>query len=159
MTLEHLWAGSIFGESEILLGGNRESQATARTALLVYVLGRDTLMGMVEKDAKFSLWLTRRMGIRQTRMEYRLESLLFKSANGKVAQLLVDLAQEHGQPTREGTTIDYSITHQEIGNLIATTRETVSYAFMEFRQQGLISTRQRKTVVHDLLGLGKLALN
>ncbi|NIP72652.1 MAG: winged helix-turn-helix domain-containing protein, partial [Gammaproteobacteria bacterium] len=46
------------------------------------------------------------------------------------------------------------ITHQEIGNLIATTRETVSYAFMEFRQRGLISTRQRKTIVHDLAELG-----
>ena len=55
--------------------------------------------------------------------------------------------------------IDYPITHQEIGNLIATTRETVSYAFMEFRQLGLISTRQRKTIVHDMPGLGKVALS
>ena len=158
LTLEHLGPGSLFGEMEILLGKNRESQAVARTNLLVYVMECDTLMGMVDIDPKFGLWLTRRMSSRQARMENRLESLLFKSANGKVAQVLINLADRYGTATEEGTFIDYPITHQEIGNLIATTRETVSYAFMEFRREGLISTRQRKTIVHDMQGLAKLAL-
>ncbi|MEE8434194.1 MAG: Crp/Fnr family transcriptional regulator, partial [bacterium] len=113
---------------------------------------------MVESDPSFGLWLTRQMSARQARMENRLEALLFKSANGKVAQVLLNLAREHGQGTTEGTMIDYPITHQEIGNLIATTRETVSYAFMEFRQRGLISTRQRKTIVHDMDELEEVAL-
>ncbi len=159
LTLDHLSAGSIFGEMEILLGKARESQAVARTELLVHAMGREALLSAMESDTGFCLWLTRQMGSRQARMENRLESLLFKSANGKVAQVLVNLAREHGQGTAEGTVIDYSITHQEIGNLIATTRETVSYAFMEFRQLGLISTRQRKTIVHDLGGLDDVALN
>jgi len=158
LTLEHLGPGSLFGELEILLGKNRESQATARTNLLVYVTERGTLMGMVDIDPKFGLWLTRRMSSRQARMENRLESLLFKSASGKVAQVLIDLADKYGAATGEGTFIDYPITHQEIGNLIATTRETVSYAFMEFRRAGLISTRRRKTIVLDMQGLAKLAL-
>ncbi len=159
LTLDHLNADSVFGEMEILLGKSRECQAVARTELLVHAMDRGTLLSTMESDASFCLWLTRQMGARQARMENRLESLLFKSANGKVAQVLVNLARDYGQGTAEGTMIDYSITHQEIGNLIATTRETVSYAFMEFRQLGLISTRQRKTIVHDLDGLGDVALN
>ena len=111
-------AGSLFGESEILLGTIRESQATARTPLWVYALGCEILLHQVEQDASYSLWLTGQMSLRQERIENRLESLLFKSANGKVAQVLLALAREHGQDLDEGLLINYPITHQEIGNLI-----------------------------------------
>lgn len=159
LILDNPGPGTLFGESEILLDKTRESQATARTATLAYELEQARLMKFVRDRHGVALWLTRRMGIRQARMEDRLESLFFKSATGKVAQLLLNLARNHGRKTREGTLIDYSITHQEIGSLIATSRETVSYAFMDFREQGLISTQKRKTIVHDLPGLGKVALN
>ena len=158
LTLDHLGASGIFGEMEILLERQRESQAVARTDCVIYMMERETLSTVIEEDPQFGLWLTRMMGVRQARMESRLESLLFKSANGKVAQILVRLAREHGEKTETGTLINYPITHQEIGNLIATTRETVSYAFMEFRQRGLISTRQRRTIIHDLDKLGAVAL-
>lgn len=157
-TLDHLTGGEIFGEQEILLGRPRECQATARTEVTLQVVEREALLGLVRNDRGFGFWLARFMGARQSRMESRLESLLFKSANGKVAQVLVNLAREYGVAAPDGLHIDYPITHQEIGNLIATTRETVSYAFMEFRQRGLISTRQRRTVVHDMDALAELAL-
>ena len=131
----------------------------ARTDLVVYAVDKDSLTSYLESDPKFGTWLSRQMAVRQARMESRLESLLFKSANGKVSQVLLRLAKEHGQQLKEGIMINYPITHQEIGNLIATTRETVSYAFMEFRQQGLISTRQRKTILHDIEGLEQIALD
>ncbi|MBI3991694.1 MAG: Crp/Fnr family transcriptional regulator [Candidatus Lambdaproteobacteria bacterium] len=157
LTLDHLSPGEIFGETEILLETLRESQAMARADVTAYVLDSDTLLQLIADHPRFGFWMTRFMGARQARMENRLESLLFKSASGKVAQVLLTLATEHGRDSEQGTLIDYPITHQEIGNLIATTRETVSYAFMEFRQLGLISTSQRRTVVHDLDALGELA--
>ncbi len=159
LTLDHLGADSIFGETEVLLGKRRESQAVARSDLIVYALEKEALMASLESDPQFGMWLNRQMALRQARVESRLESLLFKSANGKVSQVLLRLAKEHGRKTEQGIMIDYPITHQEIGNLIATTRETVSYAFMEFRQLGLISTEQRKTILHDLEGLSEIALS
>ena len=158
LALEHLSADTIFGETEVLMGKKRECQATARTDLIVYAVERENLLAQLENDPKLCLWLSRQMAQRQTRMESRLESLLFKSANGKVSQVLLQLAEDHGRKNANGILIDYPITHQEIGNLIATTRETVSYAFMEFRQQGLISTIQRKTILHDIEGLQQIAL-
>lgn len=159
LALEHLSADTIFGEAEVLMGKKRECQASARTDLIVYVVDRDTLMLHLENDSGLCLWLSRQMAQRQARMESRLESLLFKSANGKVSQVLLQLAETHGRKNGEGILIDYPITHQEIGNLIATTRETVSYAFMEFRQRGLISTKQRKTILHNIEGLQQIALD
>lgn len=157
LTIEHAGPGAFFGEAEIMLDSRRESQAVARSDVMLQALDKETLLASVESDSDFGLWLTRQMSARQARLENRLESLLFKSATGKVAQLLLDLAHQHGQATGEGTLIDYPITHQEIGNLIATTRETVSYAFMEFRDTGLITTRRRKTIIKDMERLGQMA--
>ena len=159
LTLDHLSADTIFGETEVLMGKKRECQAVARTDLIVNSVDRETLLASLETDPKLCLWLSQQMAMRQARMESRLESLLFKSANGKVSQVLLKLAEQHGQKDGDGIMINYPITHQEIGNLIATTRETVSYAFMEFRQLGLISTRQRKTILHDIDGLRQIALS
>lgn len=158
LTLDFLAAGEVFGELEALIGSTRESQAVARTDLSVLALERDALLAAIGANPRLGLWLAQRMSVRQSRMASRLEALVFKSAHGKVAQVLMSLAEAHGRPTPEGTLIDYPITHQEIGNLIATTRETVSYAFMEFRQRGLIATRQRRTIVRDLKGLVDLAM-
>lgn len=158
LTLEHMGPGGVFGETEVLLGQPREAEAVARTDVLLYQLERGQLYALMADSPRLSLWLSRLLGARQARMESRMERLLFRSANGKVAQVLLDLAAQHGRPAAGGTLIDYPITHQEIGNLIATTRETVSYAFMDFRRRGLISTPRRRTVIHDAAGLEDVAM-
>lgn len=153
LTLDHLSTGEVLGETELLLNTPRESQATARGSVKLHAMERSQMMTLAENNPRLGVWLMQLLGARQSRMENKMESLLFKSANGKVAQVLLELAGQYGSPDKEGTRIEYPITHQEIGNLIATTRETVSYVFMDLRDQGLISTRQRKTIVRDLVGL------
>jgi len=159
LTLGHLGPNDIFGEGGILLDRPHQSQAVTRTESVVYSMEREALEEMIDRHPRLGIWLSRLMSQRQARMEERLESLLFKSANGKVAQVLLGLANDHGEKVKEGTLITYPITHQEIGSLIATTRETVSYAFMELRRLGLISTCRRRTIVHDLEQLGLAALS
>ena len=79
------------------------------------------------------------------------------TANAKVANVLLDLAKSHGVKNEKGLLVDYLITHQEIGNTIATTRETVSYAFMEFRQMGIIGTLKRRTIILNQKALETVA--
>lgn len=157
-TLDVHRSGSVFGEQELLLDMPRHSQALCRADCGLLALTRQAVWELRRDSADFAWWLNRVLAVRQSRLQSRLETLLFKSAPGKVAQLLLDLAQDYGRPEGEGTLIDYPITHQEIGSLIGTTRETVSYAFMDFRQRGLIATRRRRTIVRDLAGLGAAAL-
>jgi CRP/FNR family transcriptional regulator, cyclic AMP receptor protein len=149
-TLDVHREASAFGEQELLLDMPRHCEAVCRTDTRLLALTAQTVWGLRRDSANFAWWLSRVLAVRQSRLESRLEALLFKSAPGKVAQLLVDLAHTHGRPLVDGTLIDYPITHQEIGSMIGTTRETVSYAFMDFRQRGLIATRQRRTIVRDL---------
>jgi len=157
LTLDHYGEGEVFGEAGLLSGmpgeAQRECQAFALSDVSALRVDRHVLMGAIAGNPALGLWFMQLQDSRQTRMEKRMETLLFKSASGKVAQMLLDLADQYGLPDPEGILLDCLITHQEIGNFIATTRETVSYTFIDFREQGLITTRQRKTVIRDRDGL------
>ena len=155
--LDHLGPGSIFGENESISSTEWKNSAIAKKDSILHVLPKEALKEKMSKDPKVALWLMERLSNKQIQTENLLENLLFKSANAKVASVLVDLAKAYGVDVNDGTLIDYLITHQEIGNTIATTRETVSYAFMEFRQMGLIDTVKRRTVIKNLAGLEEIA--
>jgi len=49
------------------------------------------------------------------------------------------------------------ITHQEMANLIGSTRETVSLTLSQFKRKGLIRTDGRKVIIADREGLKALA--
>jgi CRP-like cAMP-binding protein len=157
LILDSLGPGEVFGHAEVVLGMPRENEAVARTDVGLHALERRHLLANVHADPRVGLWLAQRMAQRQSRLECRMQSLVFKSAQSKVAEVLVSLAEDYGRKVSGGILIDYPITHQEIGNLTASSRETVSYAFMEFRARGLLSTQRRRTIVHDLSKLGEVA--
>ena len=49
------------------------------------------------------------------------------------------------------------VTHQEMANLIGSTRETVSLTLSQFKRSGLIQTDGRKMILADREGLRALA--
>jgi CRP/FNR family transcriptional regulator len=149
--------GDTFGEIEALQGSERKNTAMVKKDSIVHVVDKRVLQARLSSDPKLAGWLINSLTQKQLKTENLLETLLFKSASAKVAHLLLDLATDFGIENDQGMLIDYPITHQEIGNIIATTRETVSYAFMEFRQMGLIDTIKRKTVILDKSRLQEIA--
>lgn len=156
-TVDHSGQGSVFGEQEVLLDTPRQATASCRTDVALLCLPRETSLALREQVPEFAWWLNRTLATRLLRMQGRVETLLFKSAQGKVAQALIDLVRDHGRVTGEGTLIDYAITHLEIGSQIGCARETVSYAFIEFRKMGLIATCGRRTIVRDMNRLRRIA--
>lgn len=157
LILEMLGAGDLFGETELLLGRSRASKAQARSECVIFQLTLKALLTLATAQPDFAMWLMRGVSERQTRMEERTDSLLFASAPAKVSKVLLNLAERHGKNNAEGKLIDYPITHQEIANLIGTTRETVSNTFMDFRKRGLIATHRRKITVLDQKALAEVA--
>ena len=53
--------------------------------------------------------------------------------------------------------VGLKITHQEMANLIGSTRETVSLTLSQFKRKGLIQTEGRRVILADHEGLRALA--
>ncbi len=87
-----------------------------------------------------------------------IESLLHREVATRLATLLMNLGDRFGTENGEaGTLIDVRLTHQDLANMIASTREAVSKVMSEFQRDGHIETRNRKIIVLDRNALSEYA--
>ena len=68
----------------------------------------------------------------------------------RLARLLVELAEEAGHTTEEGTRLEVSLSQQELAGLVGASRESVARALTTLRTRGVVSTGRRVVVVRDL---------
>jgi CRP/FNR family transcriptional regulator, cyclic AMP receptor protein len=69
----------------------------------------------------------------------------------------LELGQQHGIEESRGVILGLKITHQEMANLIGSTRETVSLTLSQFKKKGLIQSEGRRVILADREGLKALA--
>jgi CRP-like cAMP-binding protein len=69
----------------------------------------------------------------------------------------VNLGERFGEEDGTGTLIGVRLTHQDLANMIASTREAVSKVMSEFQREGLIETRSRRVFILDPGALTKQA--
>ncbi len=64
----------------------------------------------------------------------------------RLLQMLVWLAQKLGRQVDQGLLIDVRLTHQDIAEMLSTTRVTVTRLLKQFEQEGLIRRCQRHMI-------------
>ena len=86
-------------------------------------------------------------------MERRLESLVFRDSRSRIVEFLVQLTQAKGQAVGFEWVIRKPITHQEIANLTATSRQTVTTTLNDLRFKKLLTFNRARLLVRDLEAL------
>src|ERR1700739_5034663 len=80
---------------------------------------------------------------------------LSHSVGEKLARLLLEWASD-GDTTKEGIRIKVSLTHEEIAQLLGTSRETVTRVLSEFREKKLARLRGPTLMILDKPGMERL---
>jgi CRP/FNR family transcriptional regulator, cyclic AMP receptor protein len=157
LTLAYRVPGEVFGETCLIDGGPREEMAEAMENALVTVIERPEFERLLQAHANLGFRLTKVLATRRREIESKIENLIFKDVNAKLAELLLRLGAEYGVDDARGTLVQLKITHQEMANLIGSTRETVSLTLAQFKRRGLIQTDGRKVIIADQEGLRALS--
>ena len=157
LTLDYRGPGEIFGEICLIDGGPREEMAEAMDSAVVAEVDRNLFERLIQREGLVGYRLCKILAQRRREIENKLENLVFKDVNSKLAELLLRLAVEYGIDDSRGTLVALKITHQEMANLIGSTRETVSLTLSQFKRSGLIQTEGRKVILADREGLRALA--
>ncbi|MBI5480344.1 MAG: Crp/Fnr family transcriptional regulator [Deltaproteobacteria bacterium] len=157
LTLAYRGPGELFGEIALVEGGPREEMAEAMENALLTEMERGDFERLIQTQPLLGLRLARLLTQRRRDIENKIENLVFKDVNSKLAELLIRLANDFGVDDARGTLVALKITHQEMANLIGSTRETVSLTLSQFTRTGLIRTDGRKVIVADREGLKALA--
>jgi CRP/FNR family cyclic AMP-dependent transcriptional regulator len=157
LTLAYRTEGDFFGEPCLLEGGPREEMAEAMDASVTVEVDRELLDQLLRTNGITAYKFARALIARRKDLETRVEQLIFKDVGSKLAELLLNLGAEHGIADARGLVVGLKITHQEMANLIGSTRETVSLTLSQFKRKGLIQTEGRKVILADPEGLRALA--
>jgi CRP/FNR family transcriptional regulator, cyclic AMP receptor protein len=75
----------------------------------------------------------------------------------RLAETLLALGEDYGQPSAHGFALELVITQQDLADLIGATRPVVNAALKQFERRGLISLHRQFICFADRDGLRRLA--
>ncbi|MEM1214652.1 MAG: Crp/Fnr family transcriptional regulator [Bacteroidota bacterium] len=145
-----LQSGEVFGELALTGTDKRRDFAYAMESTTCCVLSMKEIKALMREYSAFSLFMMKIMGRRVLQMEKRLESLVFKDSRTRVVEFLYDLAQNKGQRVGYEMLVRKFMTHQEIANLTATSRQTVTTILNELRNKNVLTFNRKRMLVRDM---------
>jgi CRP/FNR family transcriptional regulator len=147
-TIVHiLKEGAIFGEL-LLSEEMRFFTAVAGTDAVVTVLPKGSLVELLTSIPTISKNFIRLLSKRLAKVEKEFGDFGHTWSYDRLSKVLLQLCEEHGKETPTGTMIPLRLTHEDLANLIGTTRETVTTQMIRFRRMGLVKSQDRFLVVN-----------
>jgi CRP/FNR family cyclic AMP-dependent transcriptional regulator len=140
--------GEFFGEMALVDDEPRSAHVIAMEDSTLLVLRREDFQGILTQTPGIALALLRELSRRLRRVDEKVGSLVLLDVNGRVAQLLLDLADEAGSER-----ITRRLTHHTIAQMIGSSRETVSRTMRELVEKGYIEVSRREIVIRDRAAL------
>lgn len=150
-------AGEPFGALSTSKRGSESIARVLSKSLIGYVGKRD--FRRLARKSSVHPRLEKLLESRLIKVENRLEELAFCDVPTRLARLLLRLCQQFpgNCPQREGSLIALNLTQQEIGNLIAASREITSLTLNEFERDGWVARHSRRLCIHDAAALKRIA--
>jgi len=142
--------GEVFGELSIIGENKRRDFAYAMEDCKVCTITTNEMQSLIKDHNNLNLFLMKVMGSRVLEMEQRLESLVFKDSRTRIVQYIIDMVNKNGQRVGYEWVVRKFITHQEIANLTATSRQTVTTILNELRNKNLLTFDRKRLLVRDL---------
>jgi CRP/FNR family transcriptional regulator len=118
-----------------------------RKAVLVEVLKRDPELFMKLFSSLYE---------RLKQSEEVIDRLLDREVSARLIKLLQNLSDRFGETNGSAKVLDIRLTHQDLANMIASTREAVSKVMSELQRDGLIEVRNRKIAISPHLARSAL---
>lgn len=150
-----LGPGDMIGEAA-WESGEHDSYAETVEDTRLYQIGRESFQNFVRENPDFGLRLIQIIGIRLKEAQARIEDLVFRPVPSRVARLLLSLAESHGKVTPNGIRVEFRLTHQEIANLVGSSRVTVTQILNRFRQSNWIVIESKRVTIFNLSALEDL---
>jgi len=137
-----------FGEMRWLGQTMLGSEAEAASATEVATVEPRHIAAMMAASADFAQKLVRHLGLRLVEAEKRHERAAFQTVTGRMASLLLELA--------DGKEMVSGLTQQEMAEILGVYRETVTVTLADLKRAKLIEVGRRKIRLLDSGGLSKL---
>jgi len=150
-----LGVGEVFGELSLLNEQKRRDFAYVMEDSIVCAITVEEMKLLMRDRPEIIVFVMKIMGSRVLELENRLESLVFKDSRTRIVEYLHELATKKGQRVGYEILVRKFLTHQEIANFTATSRQTVNTVLNELRNKNIITFNRSRMLVRNMSLLQK----
>jgi CRP-like cAMP-binding protein len=149
LTVAYRGPGALVGE-DVLLDGEFHLEARAAERVEAVLIPLRHFRAVLSVEPELTLALLENILASRTRCERRMEALLSRPVESRVADFLSEAVDSHGIADSRGFLIGVKYTHLEIASYVGSTRETVTLVLGDLKRRGIIEIDQRRVVVRQV---------
>jgi len=135
-------AGEVLGSSAVLLQRSYEISAETLEPCQVNFVRSEEFMAWIQNDREAMMSVARQLSDDYYNAQREIRSFgLAQTTSEKLARLVLDWCDQRGEPTDKGIRLKVLLTHEEIAQMIGTTRETVTRLLTSLRSKKVIDVK------------------
>jgi CRP/FNR family transcriptional regulator, cyclic AMP receptor protein len=138
-----------FGEMAILDGQTRSATVVATEDSELFLIQRNDFLNLLKEYPEVSIALLQELTKRLRATDVKIKALSLKDAEGKVATVILQIADDIGKIRQGKVEIEKLPLQQDLANMAGTSRETISRTLHSFAKKGLIELDGNKLRITD----------
>lgn len=147
--LSILGENDFFGEMSILDGLARSASVVAITKAELFMIHRRDFLNLMQDYPPVAISLLKDLSMRLRKADSQIKSLSLKDATGRVANVILQLADDIGTIRKGRVEIDEMPLQQDLANMAGTSRETISRVVHMFIKKGQVEMVGNKLIISD----------
>jgi CRP/FNR family cyclic AMP-dependent transcriptional regulator len=141
--------GEFFGEMSLLDGLARSASVVATMKSELFMIHRRDFLELLHEFPTVTISLLAELAMRLRKADMQIKSLSLKDAEGRIANVMLILADDVGIFRKGKVEIDDLPLQQDIANMAGTSRETVSRMIHLFIESGEVQMSGNKFIIND----------
>jgi CRP/FNR family cyclic AMP-dependent transcriptional regulator len=134
--------GEVLGASATILGRPYEVSAETLEPSQLNFIKRDDFLRFLNAHTEACMHTAQQLSEKYQSAQREIRALgLAQSTSEKLGKLLLDWCALHGEDTPKGVRLKVLLTHEEIAQMIGTTRETVTRLLSDFKRKKILEVK------------------
>lgn len=138
-----------FGEMAILDGLSRSAGVIAIEETELFIIQRTDFLNLLQAHPEISVALLQELTRRLRASDLRIKSLSLRDAEGKVASVILQLADDIGKIKQGKVEIERLPFQHDLANMAGVSRETISRTLHSFAKRGLIELEGTRLTINN----------
>jgi len=152
--------GEVLGLSATVCGKPYELTAETLDPCQVNFVKREDFLRFLKEHAEACFKVAEQLSEKYNTACHEVRSLgLSHSAAEKLAKLLLEWSSKNGEGVKPEPRVKLALTHEEIAQMIGTSRETVTRLFADLKKRQIVQAKGSTLLIRNKLALKAIASN
>ncbi len=150
-------AGELIGYHAILAEDRYPDSAAALEESRIGFIPKEDFLGAMQKSATLNKRLLKTLSHEFAVLVNSLTFFAQRPVRERLALQLIVLREKYKVNFRSGMPVEINMSRDDLSSLVGTVRENVVRVLTEFKEDGILETKGRKIIIHDVKKLIEIA--